>query len=57
MDEKSCLKLIYATLIRVSRNWRKISMSNLDLALLKNIRKLYGFETHDNQFISMKVAA
>ena len=57
MDEKSCLKLIYATLIRVSRKWRKISMSDLDLALLKNIRKLYGFETNENQFISMKVAA
>ena len=57
MDEKSCLKLIYATLIRVSRKWRKISMSDLDLVLLKNIRKLYGFETDDSQFVSMKVAA
>jgi len=57
MDEKSCLKLIYATLIRVSQKWRKISMSDLDLVLLKNIRKLYGFKTHDDQFISMKVAA
>ena len=57
MNEKSCLKLIYATLIRVSRKWRKISMSDLDLVLLKNIRKLYGFETDENQYISMKVAA
>lgn len=37
--------------------WRKIAMSDLDLVLLKNIRKLYGFEKDDNQFISMKVAA
>ena len=57
MNEKSCLKLIYATLIRVSQKWRRISMSELDLVLLKNLRKLYGFENHDDQFISMKVAA
>jgi len=29
----------------------------LDLVLLKNIRKLYGFGTDENQFISMKVSA
>ena len=38
-------------------NWRKIAMSDLDLVLLKNIRKLYGFENNVDQFISMKVAA
>lgn len=57
MDEKSCLKLIYATLIRVSQKWRRISMNNLDLALLKNLRKLYGFDDTNDQYISMKVAA
>jgi putative transposase len=57
MDEKSCLKLIYATLIRVSQKWQRISMNDLDLVLLKNIRKLYGFENSDDQFISMKLAA
>lgn len=57
LDEKSCLKLVYATLIRVSEKWNRISMNDLDLTLLKNIRKLYGFEHQDDGFISMKIAA
>jgi putative transposase len=57
LDEKSCLKLVYATLIRVSEKWNRISMNDLDLTLLKNIRKLYGFKHHDDEFISMKIAA
>jgi putative transposase len=57
LDEKSCLKLVYATLIRVSEKWNRISMNDLDLTLLKNIRKLYGFEQQHDGFISMKIAA
>ena len=57
LDEKSCLKLVYATLIRVSDRWRRVSMSEYDLALLKNIRKLYGWKEDENGFISMKLAA
>lgn len=56
-DEKSCLKLIYATLIRVSDKWRRISMNELDLTLLKNLRKLYGFDEPESDYISMKLAA
>jgi len=57
LDEKSCLKLVYASLIRVSQRWRRVSMSEYDLALLKNIRKLYGFKEDEHGFISMKLAA
>jgi len=57
LDEKSCLKLVYATLIRVSEKWNRISMNDLDLTLLKNIRKLYGFKQHDDGFISLKIVA
>lgn len=57
LDEKSCLKLVYATLIRVSEKWRRVKMSKLDLTLLKNIRKLYGFKDDGDGFISMKIAA
>ncbi|MCG8604914.1 transposase, partial [bacterium] len=35
MDEKSCLKLVFATLIRAGDKWRRVSMSQYDLALLK----------------------
>jgi putative transposase len=57
LDEKSCLKLVYATLIRVSERWHKVKMSQLDLTLLKNIRKLYGWSDGQDGFISMKKAA
>jgi len=57
LDEKSCLKLVYATLIRVSERWQKVNMSAYDLTLLKNLRKLYGWEEDENGFISKKLAA
>lgn len=56
LDETSCLKLIYATLIRVSEKWRRIKMSEYELALLKELRSLYKWKDEDG-FISKKVAA
>jgi transposase-like protein len=56
LDESSCLKLIYATLIRVSEKWRRIKMSEYDLVLLKKLRDLYNWKDEDG-FISKKVAA
>jgi putative transposase len=55
--EKSCLKLVYATMIRASAKWRRIRMSEFDLALLRNLRKLYGWKDDDNGFISKETAA
>jgi putative transposase len=57
LNEKSCLKLVFSILIRVSDKWRKIKMSEYDLALLKNIRHLYGWEKDENNFISKKRVA
>ncbi|MCZ6900345.1 MAG: hypothetical protein O7F74_08920 [Bacteroidetes bacterium] len=48
---------VYASLIRISERWRRISMSDYDLALLKNIRQLYGWKQDEEEFISMKLAA
>jgi putative transposase len=56
-DEKSCLKLVYATMVRASQKWRRVKMSAYDLALLRNIRKLYKWEENENGFISKKVVA
>jgi transposase-like protein len=56
LDETSCLKLIYATLIRVSDKWRRIKMSEYELALLKELRSLYKWNDEDG-FISKEVAA
>lgn len=57
LNEKSCIKLVYSTLIRVSEKWRRVKMSEYDLALLRNIRHLYGWKEYENGFISKKIAA
>ena len=56
-DEKSCLKLVYATMVRTSQKWRRVKMGAYDLALLRNIRKLSEWEENDDGFISKKSAA
>ena len=56
-DEKSCLKLVYATMVRVSQKWRRVKMSDYDLTILRNLRKLYGWEENDEGYISKKAAA
>ena len=56
-DEKSCLKLVYATMVRASQKWRRVKMSEFDLVLLRNIRKLYKWEDSEDGFISKKPAA
>jgi transposase-like protein len=58
LNEQSGIKLVFATLSRVSQKWYRIKMSEFDLALLKNMRHLYGNKIQQNDgFISMKVAA
>jgi len=57
LNEKSCLKLVYATLIRVSARWNRISMSELDLTLLRKMRALYEPKNEDDRFISLTIAA
>ncbi|MHC4181933.1 MAG: hypothetical protein ACYSR0_01090, partial [Planctomycetota bacterium] len=56
-DEKSCLKLVYATLVRVSEKWRRVKMSEYDLTILRNLRKLYGWEESEEGYISKRAAA
>jgi putative transposase len=51
-DEKSCLKSVYATMVRA-----RVKMSDFDLALLRNIRKLYNWKENEDGFISKKPAA
>ena len=56
--EKSGLKLVYGTLIRVSRRWQRVQMSDFDLAMLKKLRKLRApKELDDANFISWRMAA
>lgn len=57
LNEKSCLKLAFGILIRASEKWRRVKMNAYDLALLKNIRALYGWKDEGDGFISKKLAA
>jgi putative transposase len=56
-DEKSCLKLVYATMVRVSQKWRRVKMSDYDLSVLRNLKDLYGWKENEDGFISKKAAA
>jgi len=56
-DEKSCLKLVYATMVRISQKWCRVRISDYDLVLLKNLRKLYNWGENDKGFISKETAA
>jgi transposase-like protein len=55
--EKGAVGLVFAVLIRASKSWRKVKMVELDLAVLKNIRKLICPESNDNNQISYELAA
>ncbi len=41
-DEKSCLKLVFATLIRVSQRWQRVRMGSLELAQIDRLRRELG---------------
>jgi putative transposase len=41
-DEKSCLKLVFATLIRVSQRWQRIRMGSFELAQIDRLRTELG---------------
>jgi len=57
-DEKSCIKIVFGTMIRVSNKWKKIRMTQYDLTILKNMRNLFGWkENSEDNFISKRYAA
>lgn len=57
-DEKSCIKLVYGTMIRVSEKWKKIKMTEYELTILRNMRSLFGWKDRgEENFISKKYAA
>jgi transposase-like protein len=47
--EKSCLKLVYATLWRASERWRGVKMSELERQQLKLLRRELGLLPDDTQ--------
>lgn len=43
-DEKSCLKLVFATLMQTSERWQNVRMSEVEVAMLKQLRRQLGLE-------------
>jgi putative transposase len=43
-DEKSCLKLVFATLMQTSERWQNVRMSDVEVAMLKQLRRELGLE-------------
>jgi transposase-like protein len=43
-DEKSCLKLAFATLWQASLRWQNVRMSELEIAMLKHLRAELGID-------------
>lgn len=44
-DEKSCLKLVFATLMQTSERWQNVCMSDVEVAMLKQLRRQLGLES------------
>lgn len=38
-DERSCLRLVFATLWQASERWQRVSFTDLDLAMLRHLRR------------------
>lgn len=48
-DEKSAMKLVFATLIRVSERWQRVSVSDLEHQQLRLLRKELGIDTSPDE--------
>jgi len=48
-SEKSCLKLVFATLWRASQRWQGVRMSEIERQQLKLLRRELGQLAHDKQ--------
>ncbi len=45
-DERSCLKLVYATLVRASQRWQRIRITDTDRAQLARLRQELRLPLH-----------
>jgi transposase-like protein len=44
-DEKSCLKLVFATLMQTSERWQNVRMSDVEVAMLRQLRRQLGLDS------------
>jgi transposase-like protein len=55
--ERGAVGLVFGVLYRAARHWQRVSMTQLELAQLRNIRALICPGEHDPNFISYRPAA
>ena len=60
-DEKSCLKLVFATLMQTSERWQNVHMSDIGVAMLMQLRRELGLEPpaprHEGQSVGQRQVA
>ena len=56
-DEKSCLKLVFGTLLRAARRWRRITVTELQAAQLRRLRQELGQPTPPQKEAADSLAA
>ena len=57
-DVKGPMKLVYNTLIRSAQSWQRVTMSELDLTILRNLKKtITGKTVSEDDRISYLLAA
>jgi transposase-like protein len=57
VNEKGAVKLVFAVLMRASKRWVRVKMTDLELAQLKHLRPVMRPQDSKNQMISFKLAA
>ena len=57
INERGAIKLVFAALIRASYAWRRVKMTNLDLAHLRTLRAIMCPNDPESQTISFRPAA
>lgn len=57
VNERGAVKLVYAVLVRASRRWQRVRMTPLELAQLRNIRRLMRPKDAEDETISFRLAA
>lgn len=53
LDERSCLKLVFATLWQASERWQRVRMTDLELAMLRRLRQELGLDPAVSQASSL----
>jgi transposase-like protein len=56
-DERSCLKLVYATLVRASQRWQRIRITDAERALLVRLRQHLGLPLHRESMLMKRTTA